>query len=57
MQLDKNELNDRLIREWFKKYTSIAPNQFEIFIELKNIIQSDLSMFYQMNKIIVEGQG
>lgn len=57
MQLEKNELNDRLIREWFRKYTSIAPNQVEMFIEIKNIIQSDLSLFYQMNKMIVEGQG
>lgn len=57
MQLDKNELNDRLIRDWFKRYTSLTPDQVEMFVSIKNEIQSDLSLFYKMNKCIVEGLG
>ena len=40
MQLDKNELNDRLIRDWFKRYTSLTPDQVEMFVSIKNEIQS-----------------
>ena len=57
MKLDKTEMNDRLIREWIKRYTSLNSSQMEMLLDIKKAIQSDLSLFYNMNKIIVEGEG
>lgn len=57
MHLDKNEMNHRLIREWFKRYTTLDNNQVNMLMDIKDAIQSDLSLLYTMNKYIVEGNG
>lgn len=57
MHLDKTEMNHRLIREWFKRYTTLDNNQVNMLMDIKDAIQSDLSLLYTMNKYIVEGNG
>lgn len=57
MALEKDRMNDLLLEEWFKNNKSIDQDYVRIFKELKKQFQSDLSMFYQMNKMIVLGEG
>ena len=57
MALEKDRMNDLLMEEWFKNNKSIEQDYVSIFKEIKNQVQSDLSIFYQMNKMIVLGEG
>lgn len=57
MLLNKIEMNNRLIKEWLKKYTSVDPDQIAMLMDIKEKIQDDLTLLYQMNKIIVQGEG
>ena len=57
MALEKDRMNDLLMEEWFKSNKSIDQDCVSIFKGMKNQVQSDLSLFYQMNKMIVIGEG
>lgn len=57
MALEKDRMNDLLMEEWFKNNKLINQDDVSLFKEIKNQIQSDLSLFYQMNKMIVLGEG
>lgn len=57
MVLDKKEMNNRLIEEWLKKYTSLGIEEMGILLDIKEMIKEDLTLFYEINKIIVQGQG
>ena len=57
MALEKDRMNDLLMEEWFKNNKLIEQDYVSIFKEIKNQVQSDLSIFYQMNKMIVLGEG
>ena len=57
MVLNKTEMNNRLIKEWMKKYTSLEQGQIDMLLDLKMKIKENLSFLYDMNKIIVQGQG
>lgn len=57
MVLDKKEMNNRLIEAWLEKYTSLEKNQIGMLMEIKDTIKEDLTLFYEMNRIIVQGEG
>ena len=57
MTLDQERMNDVLFEEWVKNNGPFTSEEGKIFTDLKRIIGSDLSLLYQMNKMIVRGEG
>ena len=57
MTLDKDRSNYLLMEDWFKVNSFITEDKAIIFKELIKQFQGDLSLFYEMNKTIVIGEG
>ncbi len=57
MVLDKTEMNNRLIEEWLKKYTPLEEYQISMLMDIKESIKEDLTLLYEINKIIVKENG
>lgn len=57
MTLDQERMNEVLFEEWMKNNAPFSSEDGKIFTDLKKIIGSDLSLLYQMNKMIVRGEG
>ena len=57
MTLDQDRMNDVLFEEWMKVNAPFNSEEGMIFTDVKRIIGSDLSLLYQMNKMIVRGEG
>ena len=51
MSLNINRMNDNLVAEWLDKHTTLSVLEKNIFVDIKKMIQSDLSLFYDMNRI------
>ena len=57
MNLEKDRCNYLLMDEWFKANQTISNEDKVVFKELIEQYHRDLSIFYQMNKMIVIGEG
>lgn len=57
MYLDQDRMNDVLFEEWIKVNGPFQIEKGKIFMDLKKTIKDDLSLVYQMNKMIVRGEG
>lgn len=57
MTLDKDRSNYLLMEDWFKVNSFITNDKAIIFKELITQFQGNLSLFYEMNKAIVIGEG
>ncbi|MBE5934409.1 MAG: DUF4176 domain-containing protein [Lachnospiraceae bacterium] len=57
MTLDMDAMNKQLISEWLDRHTDLSDHYKSIFKNVKNAIQSDLSLFYDMNRAIMQGGG
>lgn len=57
MFLDQDRMNDVLFEEWINTNGPFDIEKGKIFIDLKKNIKDDLSLIYQMNKMIVRGEG
>ena len=57
MSLELDKMNGKIIEQWFENHIDISPEEKNIFFNVKKEIQGDIKVFYDMNRIIMIGEG
>ena len=57
MSLDLFSMNGKIIEEWLNKHTDITSEEKNVFINIKKDIGTNMKLYYDMNRIIMQGEG
>ena len=57
MSLDFSNMSGKIIEEWLNNHTDITPEEKNVFINVKKDMGPNVKLFYDMNRIIMQGEG